>query len=207
MGKAVNRLYAELARQRISLRPECYLADEWFSPDGEPVIGIPFYLAHPRLIALEKKMMGEAEGSTPEWCMRLLRHEAAHALSHAYRFERTSAWSRFFGDARLPYAPEKAQPSFLQSRDFVTNLEEGYAQSHPEEDWAETFAVWLNPQSHWRSAYRGWPALKKLHYVDRLVKSLSRRRAPSRKGQKTCQASRMRTRLSAYYVRRKRLEV
>ena len=202
LEKAITTLYAELEEQKIPFRPECYLADEWFSPDGEPVIGIPFYLAHPRLIALEEHMMLEAEGATPDWCMRLLRHETAHALAHAYRLQKTPAWRRTFGDPGRPYAPETARPR-LFSRSFVTNLEKGYAQAHPDEDWAETFAVWLNPESHWSSAYRNWPALEKLQFVDRLMAQLQKRRLPARKGQKICQASRMRTRLAKYYVQKR----
>ena len=42
-----------------------------------------------------------------------------------------------------------------------------YAQKHPDEDWAETFAVWLEG-GPWRRRYRDWQvALAKLEYVDR----------------------------------------
>jgi hypothetical protein len=166
------------------------------------VIGIPFYLAHPRLIALEEKMMLEAEGATPDWCLRLLRHEAAHALSHAYQVQKLPAWRRVFGDPRQPYAPETARPR-LYSRGFVTNLEKGYAQSHPDEDWAETFAVWLHPESRWQTLYRGWPALAKLQFVDRLMARLARRAAPAGHGRKICQAARLKTRLAKYYARKR----
>src|SRR5215469_10165405 len=43
----------------IFTRSSCYLADEWLTPENEPVIGVPFYLAHPRLIELQRKMMLE----------------------------------------------------------------------------------------------------------------------------------------------------
>jgi len=48
-----------------------------------------------------------------------------------------------------------------------------YAQSHPDEDFAETFAVWLTPDSTWADRYRGWPVLKKLQYVDGLMEGLA----------------------------------
>jgi hypothetical protein len=202
LEQAITTLYRELDQKQIPFHPECYLADEWFSPDGEPVIGIPFYLAHPRLIALEEHIMLEAEGSNPEWCMRLLRHEAAHALSHAYRLQKLPNWRRTFGNPAQPYAPETARPR-LYSRGFVTNLEKGYAQSHPDEDWAETFAVWLNPESHWATQYRGWPALKKIQYVDRLMRGVHRRRPVTKRPQKICQASRLQTRLGKHYAHKR----
>ena len=70
----ITQLYDELKARNIPFAPRCYLADEWLTPENEPVIGIPFYLAHPRLIKLQKKML-EAEGDNHEWCMKLLRHE------------------------------------------------------------------------------------------------------------------------------------
>ena len=52
-----------------------------------------------------------------------------------------------------------------------------YAQAHPAEDFAETFAVWLQPGSSWRQRYEGWPALSKLEYVERADGTRSRREA------------------------------
>jgi hypothetical protein len=55
----------------------------------------------------------------------------------------------------------------------VLHLDSWYAQSHPDEDFAETFAVWLTPNTDWQSRYTGWPALKKLKYVDELMSELA----------------------------------
>ena len=63
----VRQLYDDLAARGVTLRPECYLGDEWFSPEGVPAIAIPFHLAHPRLKTLELHQMMEVEGGTPEW--------------------------------------------------------------------------------------------------------------------------------------------
>ena len=49
----VAQLHEELGARGLTLRPPCYLGDEWFTPRSEPTIAIPFYLAHPRLKALE----------------------------------------------------------------------------------------------------------------------------------------------------------
>jgi hypothetical protein len=55
----------------------------------------------------------------------------------------------------------------------VLHLEHWYAQSHPTEDFAETFAVWLRPKARWRAEYSGWPALAKLEFVDGLMAELA----------------------------------
>ncbi len=164
---AIERLYLELAQREIRFRPHCWLAQEWFSPDGVPGIAIPFYLAHPRLMRLERRYMREVEGGNRNWLMRILRHEAGHALDSAYRLRRRRRWREVFGPASLPY-PDTYRPR-PGSRRFVQHLGEWYAQAHPTEDFAETFAVWLKPRSAWRREYRGWPAFAKLEYIDALV--------------------------------------
>jgi hypothetical protein len=163
----IDRLYAELEARGLSCRPHCWIAAEWFSPDGVPGIAVPFYLLHPRLMRLERRMMHEVEGGNANWLMRILRHEAGHAIDTAYRLRRRRAWREIFGPASLPY-PRSYRPR-PGSRRFVQHLGEWYAQSHPTEDFAETFAVWLRPRSRWRREYAGWPALAKLACVDRLM--------------------------------------
>ncbi len=167
----VERLYDELAHRGIRLRPHVWLSSEWFSPDGIPGIALPFYLAHPRLAKIEKKMMLEVEGGGEAECMRLLRHEAGHAISTAYRLHYKKRWREVFGKVSRPYlATYKAVPT---SRNYVLHLPWWYAQAHPAEDFAETFAVWLKPRSKWRKDYRNWPALRKLEYVDEVMADLA----------------------------------
>jgi len=163
----IGRLYHELEARGLRFRPHCWLSDEWFSPDGVPGIAIPFYLAHPRLARLERKFMLEVEGGAKDWCMKFLRHEAGHALDTSYRLHRRQGYRQVFGPHSQPY-PEFYQPKPF-SKSYVLHLDLWYAQSHPVEDFAETFAVWLKPHSRWRAQYRGWPALKKLRYVDELM--------------------------------------
>ncbi|HWB12005.1 MAG TPA: putative zinc-binding metallopeptidase [Pirellulales bacterium] len=167
----INRLYAELEARSIAMRPHCWLSEEWFSPDGVPGIALPFYLAHKRLAALEDRMMLDVEGGTAEACLRILRHEAGHALDTAFRLHRRSDWRRVFGKASKPY-PDHYQPR-PHSRRYVLHLNSWYAQSHPSEDFAETFAVWLSPDSDWRRDYADWPARRKLDYVDQLMTALA----------------------------------
>src|ERR1700751_2383372 len=163
----LNALYEELAERGIRLRPHVWISSEWFSPDGMPGIAIPFYLAHPRLMKLEKKMMLDVEGGTWSECMAILRHEAGHAMQHAYQLQRRRRYQQLFGPSSKRY-PRYYRPN-PASRRYVQHLRLWYAQSHPDEDFAETFAVWLRPRSNWRTRYDGWPALKKLEYVDELM--------------------------------------
>src|SRR6185312_4950014 len=174
----VRRLYRELEARGIGFKPHAWLSEEWFSPDGVPGIAIPFYLAHPRLERLERRVMREVEGGNSRWLMRILRHEAGHALDNAYRLRRRRRWREVFGPASLPYPHRyRARPG---SRRYVHHLGEWYAQSHPTEDFAETFAVWLKPNSDWRRTYIGWPAFHKLSLVDELMTSIRGRSAPVR---------------------------
>jgi hypothetical protein len=178
LRRQVERLYGELENRGIHFRPHVWLSEEWFSPDGVPGIAIPFYLAHPRLERLERRIMHEAEGGNSRWCMRILRHEAGHALDNAYRLRRRKRWRDVFGPASLQYpAHYKARPG---SRRYVHHLGEWYAQAHPTEDFAETFAVWLKPNSSWRKSYADWPAFNKLDVVDELMASVLGQRPPVR---------------------------
>jgi len=167
----IARLYSELDRRGIVFRPHFWLSNEWFSPDGIPGIAIPFYLAHPRLRELEKAQMLEVEGGSEASCMRILRHETGHTIDTAYRLHRRKRWREIFGPYSIPY-PDSYKPKPF-SKSYVTHLDMWYAQAHPAEDFAETFAVWLKPGSRWRQQYAGWGAMKKLEYVDQLMHEIA----------------------------------
>lgn len=163
-------LHTDLRRRGIRFKPHLWLSVEWFSPDGVPGVAVPFYMAHPRLMRLERAFMNEVEGGNANWLARILRHEAGHALDNAFRLRRRKQWRQTFGKASRPYPDRyRARPA---SRDFVLHLGHWYAQSHPTEDFAETFAVWMQPRARWRRDYQHWPALRKLEYVDRLMREL-----------------------------------
>ncbi|MFP5245526.1 MAG: putative zinc-binding metallopeptidase [Thermoanaerobaculia bacterium] len=169
VAELVRHLYAELEAKGLRhFRPLCYLSDEWGSPTGEPVIGIPFYLGDPRVATLEDAI-NDVEGERE--IMMYLRHEAGHAFNHAYELYRTDEWRDLFGSTRRPYRDD--YPFIPFSRDYVRYIPGWYAQKHPDEDFAETFAVWLDPQSQWRSRYASWGAMRKLEYVDRIARELA----------------------------------
>lgn len=200
----VARLYAELDARQIQLHPTCYLGDEWFSPDEVPAIAIPFYLAHPRLQSLEKKMMMEIEGGRDaEDTMRFLRHESGHAVSHAFRLTERRDWKAVFGSPSREYREHyRYQP---YSRNFVRHLENWYAQSHPEEDFAETFSVWLTPGLDWKALYRHWPARRKLEFVDRLMSELAGKPPLVSTVRRPYDVTHLRSRLRTHYERRRKL--
>lgn len=169
----VQRLYRELEVKNLNYLPKVYLTDDWGCPDQVPMIGVPFYLADARLARIEEEQTGEIENR--QHIMMLLRHEAGHAVNYAYQLYKDPQWVEVFGPFSRPYLDDFRPNPF--SRQFVRHIVhhrygKTYAQKHPDEDFAETFAVWLTPASGWRRRYRNWPALKKLQFVDRLMKSL-----------------------------------
>ena len=197
----IAQLYDELKARNIPFEPRCYLADEWLTPENEPVIGIPFYLAHPRLIRLQKKMMLEAEGDTNDWCMKLLRHEAGHALTYAYGLNRKRSWQRVFGRPSEAYGETYRFRPY--SKSFVRHLDYYYAQYHPDEDFVETFAVWLTPGLDWRSKYAGWKALEKLIFVDKLMASIAGKPPLCATGRRLWKITTIRSTLRRYYQKRR----
>jgi hypothetical protein len=202
----VAQLYDELGARGLPLRPVCYLGDEWFTPSEQALIAIPFWLAHPRLKALELRQVLEVEGGAPAQCLQLLRHECGHALDHAYRFSRRRRWRQLFGNTDNDATPDIYRPR-PYSKGFVRHLPNWYAQAHPDEDFAETFAVWLGtPDRQWRARYRGWKALEKLEYVDELMKEAAKNGAqPARtRARRIADASRIRKTLGRYYAERRK---
>jgi hypothetical protein len=201
----IAELYQELETRGLSLKPVCYLSDEWYSPEGSPMIAIPFYLAHPRLKALELHQMLEVEGGTPEWCQQLMRHECGHAYDHAYLFSSREDWAEVFGDPEAEYMPETYRPR-PYSKSYVRHLPNWYAQAHPHEDFAETFAVWLtSPPEEWRSYYRGWKALEKLEYIDRLMQEPKERKPAVTKERRVWDAARSRRTLQKFYAAKRKM--
>lgn len=170
LEELIERLYRELAAAGIALKPRVYLADEWGCPEGIPVIGIPFYLADEKLSQIQEELLEGIEGATEEEFLKYLRHEAGHAFNYAYKLYETDEWHKLFGPYSRPYV-EDYQPNPF-SRDFVRHISGWYAQKHPDEDFAETFAVWLTPGSNWREEYKEWGCFKKLLYVENIVREL-----------------------------------
>jgi hypothetical protein len=141
--------------------------------------------------------MLEVEGGDPESCLRILRHEAGHAIDNAYQLQRRPTRRRLFGDPNTEY-PEYYTPK-PYSKSFVQHLDHWYAQSHPDEDFAETFAVWMDPQSMWATRYAGWPAQRKLEYMDRLMRGLASVRPRVKSKRQVDPLSRLKKTLGEHY--------
>ena len=201
LQSCVDRACAELSAAGLRrFRPHFWIADEWCSPIGVPGVGIPFYLAHPRMTRLEKRMMFEVEGKTRQECMMLLRHELGHAFQHAYNLQRKKRWQKLFGRASEEY-PDFYRPNPM-SKDFVQHLDGWYAQAHPVEDFAETFAVWMAPRSNWETNYRQSPAKKKLEYIGELAQELGDTPQPVRTKKRSYALSKLKHTLRQHYERR-----
>ena len=197
----IAQIGAELDARGLAFRPHYWLADEWFTPDGIPGVAVPFYLAHPRLARLELAQMLEVEGGDPESFLRILRHEVGHAIDNAYRLRRRPTRRRLFGSPTTEY-PEYYTPK-PYSKSFVQHLDHWYAQSHPDEDFAETFAVWLDPASMWATRYAGWPAQRKLEYMDRLMRTLARLRPAVTSKRQVDPVSKLKKTLGEHYAKKR----
>ena len=192
----IAQVNAELEARGLA-RPHYWLSDEWFTPDPVPGVAVPFYLAHPRLANLELAQMLEVEGGDREACLKILRHEAGHVIDNTYQVRRRPSRRRLFGAPATPY-PEYYTPK-PYSKSFVHHLDHWYAQSHPDEDFAETFAVWLDPQSMWAARYAGWPAERKLEYIDQLMRKLARARPKMKSKREVDPLRRLRNTLAEHY--------
>jgi len=202
LEERIAELYSELEARGLRFRPYFWLSDEWFCPDGVPGVALPFYLAHPRLARLELNQMLEVEGGTREWCLKILRHETGHAIENAYRLRRRRRRQELFGRTSEPY-PEAYAPR-PYSKSFVLHLDAWYAQSHPDEDFAETFAAWLTPGSDWKQRYAGWPALRKLEFVEELMSELAGRAPLVSSRRRPDALPSLRRTLRVHYRRRRR---
>ena len=175
-GTPLEPVIAEFRRELEAVgirkpKPHFYLTTEWVVADDTIAIGIPFYLARVDLTALHAEQEGHVEGAGRRALLRYLRHEMGHVVNYAYRLFDREDWVRLFGSMTQPYEEEYRPEPF--SRRFVIHLPGWYAQKHPDEDWAETFAVWMTPGSNWRAAYSNWPeALAKLDYCDQIMHQL-----------------------------------
>ncbi len=200
----IKQLYDELSAKGLVFHPPCHIGDEWFVPVGIPAVFVPFFLVHDRLRVLERTMMLEVEGGTKEWFLKLIRHEAAHAYNYAYQIPRKKRWRHVFGRTSREETPDTYRPRPF-SRSYVVNLDDWYAQSHPDEDFAETFAVWLTPGLDWRTRYAGWKALQKLEYVDELMRSLAGKPPVHMPKYRVADYDCLNLKLKTYYARKRKL--
>lgn len=194
----ISRLKSDLHEHEINWIPKFYLSDEWGCPHDQPLVAIPFYLADQQLSELEGKMTKVPAEDTKEIIM-YLRHEAGHALNYAYKLYRDKSWQKIFGNFSRPYTEKyKWIPNH---KAFVIHLPDWYAQKHPDEDFAETFAVWLTPTINWKKIYQNTPAMVKLRYIDRLIKTIKNKQPLMPRGKKDAPVEKLTMTLSQWYKR------
>ncbi len=178
--RCIHKLYSELEARKIQFKPPFYFTcagDEWGCPDRIPIMGIPFHLADNRLTRIEREM-GYTRYDKRD-LMILLRHETGHVINYAYELYDEPEWCDIFGDFYATY-PTNFRFKFNPfSKSYVRSQGDPkyYAQAHPDEDFAETFAVWLTPRSNWRTVYKKSPSIKKLEYVDRVMKRIRNKKS------------------------------
>lgn len=171
----IKEFQAEIEKLGVpQLRPRFYLSTEWGVAFGSISIALPFYLAKPELEQIQAEQVGHIEGVSKADILRYLRHEMGHVVNYGFRLYEQQEWVKLFGSITQPYIEEYNKQPF--SRRFVRHLPGWYAQKHPDEDWAETFAVWMTPGQDWRKTYEKWAsALAKLQYCDRIMTDLRNR--------------------------------
>lgn len=174
LEKHITQLYEELRSKDIIFHPTCYLSDEWGCPHDTPLIAIPFYLADIKLSELEG-IYTDVPAENEIEIMMYLRHEAGHAINYAFQLFRDSQWDKIFGKFTSRYKEEYQR--IPDHKGYVVHLPDWYAQKHPDEDFSETFAIWLTPYSDWREKYKDTLAITKLEYVDLLMKRIINRKA------------------------------
>lgn len=201
LERLLHRLYKELEARGLRFKPHAWLSAEWFTPDHVPGFAIPFYLAHPRLVRLERKQMLAVEGGTEKECLRIMRHEAGHAIDNAYHLHGRRRYRELFGPFSRPY-PNWYKPK-ANSRDYVLHLPAWYAQAHPAEDFAETFAVWVAPGARWRKQYEGWRALRKLEYVEKTMFELAGKSPINRSRERAERLSELKITLREHYQQKR----
>ena len=181
VSKGIIQLRRDFQRKGLSFQPHIWVSDDWFCPDGVCGFAVPFFILHPRLIELEKKMMGHCEGERYGDLLKLLRHESGHAVDNAYKMRKLEGRVDLFGNHNLPYP--KSYEYRPYSKKYVKHIKPHYAQAHPDEDFAETFAIYLGPKKEWSEHYKNTVALKKLHFIDRELKKV-KKLAPLLKGRR-----------------------
>jgi hypothetical protein len=172
--EAIVQVGNELTARGISWRPTYVVGEaDFWTADQATSINVPWTLSS---MQLWKLVNDQAEKYSYDDVVRILRHEVGHALGYAFELWRGPVWRAAFGDFFAPYRDE-FPIDVTATADFVDHLASmpsspnaHYAQKHPDEDWAETFAVWLDPGSRWRETYADRPgALVKLEAVDRML--------------------------------------
>jgi hypothetical protein len=194
--KLLRKISSELRRKEIKFRPDYYYGTGWGCVDGSISIEIPFWFGSKALREIENELnLGGVE--TENEILMGLRHEVGHAILYAYRIYRDREWSRLFGNMKRVYRDYYIYNPW--SKCHVRHLPEHYAQKHPDEDWAETFAVWLKPRSNWKTKYGKTPAKRKLEYVETIMREIGHFDPPYRRTDRDEPIEKVRMTVAEFY--------
>jgi hypothetical protein len=167
----IDKLLLRLKRRGIRLKPNFYLGEDWGCVTGTVNIEIGFYDASVTLKELNREVRGWTNDT--RIVEYLLRHETGHAFCYAHKLYKDREFRNVFGVEGKFFETYPATDRFKPhpwSRDFVNPNRDHYAQKHPDEDFAETFGVWLTLPSNWKKAYRNRKgAMTKLQFVTKAV--------------------------------------
>lgn len=173
--QAIATVRAELRKKGITkLEPEFYLSTGYGCITASPIIALGFYDCSDILKEVNRELRGWYYSEADVY--NLLRHEIGHAFCYAYELYRRPEFCELFqveGDFFKTYPKGDDYDYNPRSKSYVNPSGDHYAQKHPDEDFAETFQVWLMPRSGWKRKYRHKPtALRKIEYVARVVEEL-----------------------------------
>jgi hypothetical protein len=165
----LDRVRSDLRSAGIThFEPMFALGDSGFwCADRALTINLPWFLATEQLF----------QAAQPRYPMtwfnieRGVRHEVGHAVGYAFELWKRPDWTATFGDFTKPYPKtsgswpvKENSPDFVE---YVLDSGKGYGQKHPDEDWAETFAAWLD-RSFDKTKLAGGAAAK-MAYVARVA--------------------------------------
>ena len=171
----IRTVQKEINDKGIKLELKYYASDEWGTVNKFPIIAIPFSYYYPIFkpieddrICLDKKAIIE-----------ILHHEVGHCILYAFEIYKRPDFAEAFGDFNAPYPDNGFVENFkpiLVGKEFVRHLPDcnwSYGALHCDEDFAETFSVWLErDRKFWKQKYLGGKAFEKLLYMDRLMKEI-----------------------------------
>lgn len=172
LERLIKEILQEIRRKNLLMTPEFYLSDEFGCVQNTATIGIPFYLAHPDLQELDR-LVGSQKGQilTEGHIKSILRHECGHAFFYTYEVYKKNKALKIFGD--FDSRSISLQNIVPDSDDYVDYLARcgtasaGYSQTHPEEDFADTFGACVDPNFK-KTSVQGM-AVKKLDYAKDLM--------------------------------------
>ena len=174
---AIPQVISELRAAGVGrLEPVFYVSTGYGCIAGQPIISLGFYDFHPLIKELNHEIRGF--NYTEADMLGLLRHELGHAFCYCYKLYRTPEFRALFevaGNFFNTYPEGDHYEYNPWSKRYVNPAGDHYAQKHPDEDFAESFCVWLTPRSGWKRKYKKRSAvLEKLRYIDRSAGELGR---------------------------------